>query len=112
MDLTSANLLAVISVEIARPSFNFNYLPKFMVMKRRNLSNNMGLFNTYMMLSLLCMFFQGLRPGPPMFDASGVLMNPMINRAPCFTHIGVPARARDNISTFHVLGVNRVFNRS
>ena len=47
-----------------------------------------------------------------MLDVKCVLINLLINREPSFTNIGGPTRIGNNINTFHVLGVNRVFNRS
>jgi len=111
-DPIAANLPTVITVEIDRLCFNLYGLPKFTVMKMSNLRNNLGLLNIYMMLSLLYMLCQGWRSFPPMLNVSCVFMNPLINRAPSFTSIGGPTGTRNNIYSFHVLGVNRVFYRS
>ena len=54
-DPAATDLPAVISIEIARPSFNFNSFPEFTVMELRNFGNNFGLLNAHLMLGLFHM---------------------------------------------------------
>lgn len=80
------------SIEIARPFLNFYSFPKFPVMEMHNIGNHTGLFNTYMMFSLLCVFCQCGRLDPPMFYVGWVLINPLINRMTSLTNIRGPTR--------------------
>jgi len=54
-DPTATNLLAVIFIEIVRPSFNLNSFPKFMMMELSNVGNNLGLLYTNLMFGLFRM---------------------------------------------------------
>jgi len=55
-DPTAADLPAIIPIKIIRPFFNLQGLPKLAMVKLSNPSNDLSLFDTYMMHRLLGMF--------------------------------------------------------
>ena len=56
-DPATTDLPAIMSIEIIWLSLNFNSFREFTVMELRNLGNNLGLFNTNMMLNVFCILY-------------------------------------------------------
>jgi len=77
-----------------------------------NPSNDFGFFNADIVVQFLYMLDKGGCVGTTVSNVNNIFINPLFNRPTCFSNVRDTIGAGKKVESFHVIGINRVLNRS
>ena len=106
------DLPSIVSIAIDGVFHNFNCFLKLPIEEMIFKSQNLGIFETYMMFRLVCMLSQSKGTRANFFDIDVMLLESSFEGMTSFTNVGFTTGVGDQIYAFSIRGFNGIFHRS